>query len=373
MPNVCPPLLRTVTEFAACVPADVAKLFWQRAQQAKGLSWVIGQQAALKAGGATIESAYVFQLVPVVLSGGAEVYDARTGQTVGATYEEARPRSLAEANWFYACELMSDAPMQLVRELCRAGGAREDINEFQMRAAASIIVAGIATEAGVLIPQALADAQARTGAGASFFEKFGNGLGKLFQNPGEWAQRVFITEPGKALQWAGRQLLSITDNSWARWILDPLGFARQFAVFLREIGSAMVAGALDVFEEQEFAKETARHWQKVGAALAVAAPFLPPPWNIAALALSAVFTAAGVAVLAAYAQAARQRLLEKQADQEQAEAEAAQKLAAEAQQMALAATVESGDEGFSILGLDGRALAILGLAALGVLLGTQKR
>lgn len=328
----CPPILRTVTEFNACVPADVAKLFWARAQQQRGLSWVLGQQNALRAGAATIESAYVFQLVPVV-SAGPAAFQLVDGQMVfvGAL-EEARPRSLSEANWFYAQELCSEMPRALLDQLADGLGVRRDVPEVELRGAVALLLAGLATRANILLPEAVDFEAIRAGAGASgsFWGKFSSGWKKLWSNPGEWARRVFITEPGKALEYVGRQILSVTTHKWLRWVFDPLQIASVFGVFLQELGYAAIDGSISTFNEQRFALTVADHWRQVGQALAVAAPFLPPPWNIAAAALAAVFTAAGVALQRVYQQAEAAR------DAEQAEAEAAAVAQAAQQRLAMA-------------------------------------
>jgi hypothetical protein len=336
-PSTCPEIIKTRSQFIACVPPGIVGTFWARAKAAKGVQWVIQQQAGLLGGYASIPSAYIFQLVPIVavVQGTTQLIGGQLVQ-VGGVYEEARPRSLAEANMFYANELLSEAPTQFVRDLAVQTGVRVDQSELDMRAGVAIITAGAATRANELIPNAIERARAAAGAtGSSFWDKFTSGLKKLVTHPGDWLQRVFVTEPGKALQWAGRQLLSLQKNAWTKWLIDPLGVFRQLGAFLRELGHAMVEGSITAFEEQAFAKENARHWREVGAALAVAAPFLPPPFNIIALGLSAVFIAAGTYILASYAAADAERAAEKQAAQYASKASAARTAAKQAQAQAL--------------------------------------
>lgn len=333
MPTVCPDIITNKTQMQGCVNDQVQAQFWARAKVVKGQTWVTQQQIALLGGYAQIPSALIFQLVPVVqTTPGVTVIVGQQVQQVGATYEETHPRSLAEANHVYAAELMSDAPLDLVRRLAADTGVVQNQPELQMRAGVAIVLAAVATKADQLIPQAIEQERARAGAaGSSFFEKFNDGLKKLVTHPGDWLQRVFVTEPGKAIQWAGRQLLSDAIPNWARWIIDPLGLAKQFGTFLREIGAAMVEGSISAFEEQEFMKANARHWQQVGLALATAAPFLPPPWNVVAAAAAAVFTAAGTAILRMYAQADLHRQQEAQAAALAAQAAVASQKASQAQ------------------------------------------
>lgn len=361
--STCPQILRTVTEFAACVPPEVAAIFWPRASVQRGQAWVLQTQQALRGGYSTLESAYVFQLVPQ--TGTAGQYT--TGGYQGAQLEEARPNSLAQANFWYAAELCSEIPPDLLTRLCEAGGVRQDIAEVERRAGAAVTLAAVATEAGILIPDAIA--QAAVSGAAGVWDKFTSGLQKLFQNPGEWAQRVFITEPGKAIQWAGRQLIEVTTASQlGRWLLDPLGFIQWAGSFLEQLGNAMVAGNINAFDERAFALATADHWRRMGAALAIVSPFLPPPFNIAGLALAAIFTAAGLALQNLYAQAEALRQAEKN------ERDAAAAAAAAAERAATLSTYAELSDSANAAGLpvDSKIAAFLGLAALGVILAAPK-
>ena len=295
------------------------------------------------------------------------------------------PKSLADANLAYANEVMSEYPLQGVREICAQTGVRQDIPEVQMRAGAAIMAAGAATKAGELIPHILERVRLASGAsGSSFWSKFSSGLKKLFSNPGEWLQRVFITEPGKAIAWAGRQLYSVSKNQWTKWLIDPLGVMRQLGTFFEELGAAMIDGAITTFDERRFAIENAQHWRQVGIALGVAAPFLPPPFNVIALGLSAVFTAASTAILMVYSQAETNRENEANAKLLAARRDHAQALAADARaaanyQLGLAEATARGegeyitsavlgpeapDQAGKLFGLDAAPVILLASAAL---------
>ena len=381
-PATCPQIITSKAQWAACVPVEVAAIFWPRALRDKGQQWVFGQQQNLNRGTASIPSAYVFQLVPVVQvqAGILTIQDGKAVE-VGGIYTEAKPKSLAEANMYYANELLADVPLSFARDLAAQIGVRQDIPEVQMRAGVAIIVAGVATKANELLPIAIDRARANAGAtGSSFFGKFTAGLKKLVTHPGDWLQRVFITEPGKALQWAGRQLYSLSANQWTKWLIDPLGIFRQLGTFLEEIGGAMVAGKITEFDERRFAIENAKHWQQVGLVLAVAAPFLPPPFNIVALAVGALFTAAGTAIIYFYQQAATQKAGEARVDAakaaaQQAQARADDAAAAAAYEAELAAADAAGwtrtallagdpNGRGKLLGLDAAPVALLVSAAL---------
>jgi hypothetical protein len=368
-PATCPATITNRTQMSACVAVQVEALFWQRAQVVKGAAWVTQQKMALLGGYAQIPSALIFQLVPVVqTSPGVTVIQGQQVVAVGATYEETHPQSLAEANYVYAAELASDAPIAFIRQIAQETGVIQNQAELQMRAGVAIVLAAVATEANQLIPDQIEAERAKAGAaGSGFFDKFSNGLKKLVTHPGDWLQRVFVTEPGKAIQWAGRQLLSEAIPNWARWILDPLGLAKQFGTFLREIGAAMVAGSISAFEEQEFMKANARHWRQVGVALMTAAPFLPPPWNVVALAVGAVFSAAGEAILRMYAMAEVKREREQTAKELEERAKAAQARAQAAGADAEYLTALAGADALPMpetFSLDSRHAIFIGLAAI---------
>lgn len=375
MSQTCPTILRNKTEFAACVPADVAQLFWARARALHGDNWVFGHQQNLIRGTGTLQSAYVFQLAPYVQTGQSGILQVQAGQAVAVVqhYEESTPRSLAEANWWYATELFSEAPESYVRQVAREIGVREDISHVDMRAGCAIITAWAATEAGNFIPQVIAQARDGAGAAGNFFDKFTSGLKKLFSDPGAWFQRVFITEPGKAVQWAGRQLVSLSANQWTKWLIDPLGIFLQLGSFLEQLGIAMVAGSITAFDERAFAIANAQHWRQVGAALAIVSPFLPPPWNIIGIAVGALFTAVGTAILVMYQQAEAGRTADEKKDAADARAAAAAAALAQAEaDAAYLASLDGDQQGARMFTLDKGPLIVLASAAL-ILLGLNHR
>lgn len=114
-------------------------------------------------------------------------------------------------------------------------------------------------------------------------------------------------------------------------------------------------------------KANARHWRQVGVALMTAAPFLPPPWNVVAAALGAVFTAAGEAILRMYAQAEYHREALQAQKEAEARAKAAQARAADAQALANFSTELAGADALPMpktFALDSRAMLFIGLAAI---------
>lgn len=221
------------------------------------------------------------------------------------------PKSLAETNLAYATELMSEAPLEWVLQLAADLKVRTDIAELQMRAGVALVTAGIATKSDQLIPEAFERERAKSGAsgGKSFWSKFKSGWNKLWQNPGEWALRVFITEPGKALQWAGKQLTSLNKTMWGQWLIDPLGILNSLGVFFEELGISMQDHTFANFDVKRVTIAFAKSWQQIGAALQIAAQFLPPPWDLGAIALGALFTIGGKTVLAYWTEQENAELL----------------------------------------------------------------
>jgi len=209
------------------------------------------------------------------------------------------PKSLAETNLAYANELMSEAPLTWVLDLAVSLKVRTDISEIQMRAGVALVTAGIATKSDQLIPEVIDAERAKSGATGdkSFWEKFKSGWNKLWQNPGEWAMRVFLTEPGKAVEWVGKQLTSLSKNAWTQWLVDPLGILNALGVFFEEIGVSMQDHSFANFDVERVTIAFAQSWQKIGMALSIAATYLPPPWDLASLAMGALFSKGGKMVL----------------------------------------------------------------------------
>lgn len=209
------------------------------------------------------------------------------------------PKNLAETNLAYANELMSEAPLDWVLTLAADLKVRTDIAELETRAGVALVMAGIATKSDQLIPEAFERERTKMGASGneSFWGKFKSGWNKLWQNPGEWALRVFITEPGKAVEWVGNQLTSLNKTMWGKWLIDPLGILNSLGVFFEEIGISMQDHSFADFDIQRVTIAYAKSWQQIGMALTVAGQFLPPPWNVAAIAVGTMLTIAGGAVI----------------------------------------------------------------------------
>lgn len=220
-------------------------------------------------------------------------------------------KTLEDVNQVMAAELAAKMPIAAVRDTAIRLGANPAAPEQNLRAVCMVWFAEWANGHGLLLDdwidyyQAHPDAkpsdlsgkaltgqvtQQVTGSGRSE----SHGLKLLLRHPLKWLRRVFVTEPGKALMRLGQNILNADKNApWlSQFFLKPLGFHAQ-ATLLRETGRAMVDGSISAFDEGALIESTAGTLTAAGQALLVAAPLLPPPWNVAAAALGALSVAAG--------------------------------------------------------------------------------
>jgi hypothetical protein len=107
-------------------------------------------------------------------------------------------------------------------------------------------------------------------------------------------RKVFVTAPGRVIRDFGKQILKLRKNvPWlSQFVTRPLGIDLM-ATALEQLGNAMVDGSTRAFDAMALGKEVAGTLVAAGRALAAAGPFLPPPWNVAAVAVGALSMAAG--------------------------------------------------------------------------------
>lgn len=303
LPANMPAVLRTEAEWAAWIPNSVSKLFWPRAKADKGASWVLYQQSMLRTGTASIEAAYVFRLVPVVqtTSGVTQISQGGAVTQAGAEYETAYPNTLAEANLIYAANLAAECPLRMVRDAAPELGVRADIAENDMRAAVAVRWGEIATAHGKTLPELEAEQAAKPQGTGSIASRF-------FKDVGDWIDGVIVKNLGRVLLATGREILRLRNNqTWlGKFFFDPLGITAQ-AVLLEELGKAALDGSISTFNEARFGDAAGMTFVAAGQALAVAAPFLPVPFNVAAAALAAASIALGTTIQLAIANERNQR------------------------------------------------------------------
>ncbi len=122
-----------------------------------------------------------------------------------------------------------------------------------------------------------------TGSGENFFKRVLKVL-----------RKVFVTAPGRVIRDFGKMILKLRkDVPWlSQFVTRPLGIDLM-ATALEQLGNAMVDGSTAAFDAMALGKEVAGTLVAAGRALAAAGPFLPPPWNVAAVAVGALSMAAG--------------------------------------------------------------------------------
>lgn len=295
---------------------------------------------------------------PILLSiagqiGNAQAYQtwvnrARLNDLLLEVYD---PPTFEEANLAYAGEMLADAPAEFVKALAQQYGVKQD-NDANMRGAVAFKVAFLATSHGRLLPEIILEYE-RQGTltnekhgtidavalleeetGATPPQVSGAG-GNFFKDLGKALQKIFVTAPGRVIRDLGKEMLRGRKNiPWlGKFVLDPLGISAQ-AVFLEELGNAAVDGSISTFNEARFGKAAGQTFVAAGQALAVAAPFLPVPFNVAAAALAAASIALGKFTLEAIARQEAATKLEREEAKAEEKAEAAERQAQEAKRTA---------------------------------------
>lgn len=243
-------------------------------------------------------------------------------------------KTLEDVNLVMAAELAADMPISAVRDAAIRLGANPAATEQQLRAVFMVWIAEWANSHGLLLDDWIehykanpdtakpSDLTGRALTGQVTQQVTGSageshGLRLLLRHPLKWLRRVFVTEPGKALERLGQNILNADKNApWlSQFFLKPLGFHAQ-ATLLRETGRALVDGSISTFNEGALIESTAGTLTAAGQALLVASPFLPPPWNVAAAALGALSVGAGNLIHKLHSAPGNQRKLDAQAKQQ---------------------------------------------------------
>lgn len=145
-----------------------------------------------------------------------------------------------------------------------------------------------------------------------FSAKFVAGGKKLFTRPADWFQSIG-QQVGKGLRQFGdniynfRALLADKWGGWATYFADFViltpGVKFLFGDLLRQVGKGIEFGIQ--IDWKNVAAGYAKYLSDMSTALAIAAPFLPPPWNLVAKVVSIVYAVAAQVInwqLAAHAQ-----------------------------------------------------------------------
>lgn len=125
----------------------------------------------------------------------------------------------------------------------------------------------------------------------TFFKKTSNAFTKA-------APKIFREQVqnkvGEFIAGLGQSVLNISNDIplLGKFFLKPLGFTAQ-AQILKQLGNVLKGGSISDFDEKAVGLEAASTFKEAGQALAVAAPFFPAPFNVAAGALAGLSIAAG--------------------------------------------------------------------------------
>lgn len=223
--------------------------------------------------------------------------------------------TLEEVNLRMAAAYMQDMPWSVVD--ARTGithypvlayakrmSLKPDASQKQARALAAASIAMQANSFGVVLddwvqyhadnpsasPLDLSHKEtAVAGSGKSFFEQ----VKKFAQHPLKVLREV-QRDAGGFIRETAQSILDTEKNiPWlSTFVLKPLGFHLQ-ASLLKQIGLMVENESISAFDETEFIDDVATTLTAAGQVLIIAAPMLPPPYNVLAAALGALSIAAG--------------------------------------------------------------------------------
>ena len=243
-----------------------------------------------------------------------------TGKPVATAAPQA---GAATDNKSVAARIAAAAPLEAVDTYLRQFGPRSDLGEQTRREIFGSMLLELADQQNA----SLYDIAREFGLPANIAGSAGGiNVGKFFKK----AQSAFSQEGigtifreqvqnkiGEFIAGLGQSVLNISNDIplFGKFFLKPLGFTSQ-AQILKQLGNVLKGGSINDFDEKAVGLEAASTFKEAGQALATAAPFLPPPWNVAAGALAGLSIAAGSIL--------NNAIKEKEAARKAAEAEVAQ-------------------------------------------------
>lgn len=195
-----------------------------------------------------------------------------------------------------AARIAAAAPLDAVDAFLRQFGPRPDLGEVTRREIFGSILLELADQQNASlyeIAKAAGMPAAVFGSGGigTFIKKTSNAFTQA-------APRIFREQVqnkiGEFIAGLGQSVLNISNDLplLGKFFLKPLGFTTQAQV-LKQLGNVLKGGSVSDFDEKAVALEAASTLKEAGQALATAAPFFPPPWNVAAGALAGLSIAAG--------------------------------------------------------------------------------
>ena len=220
---------------------------------------------------------------------------------------------LSQSNRVASYALCISLQPDTLQQLCGEYGVRPDLADKEKIIAVAESWAMFATETNLSLMvqvardgeaqglpsrkslKALEDAAVTFGAGG-FFQDLWNGIKRIARHVSDWF-RELGRKLGAFLQVLGREV-----RRWARipiigdLFIIATGIEFVYGTLLPELGRCLQTGKISAFRVKELGFGVGRLLDRAGRALAMAAPFLPPPFMLAAAALAAVSIVAGGAI-----------------------------------------------------------------------------
>lgn len=220
---------------------------------------------------------------------------------------------LSQSNRVASYALCVSLQPDTLQQLCGEYGVRPDLADKEKIIAVAESWATYATETNLSLMvqvardgeaqglpsrkslRALEDAAITFGAGG-FFQDLWNGIKRIARHVSDWF-RELGRKLGAFLQVIGREV-----RRWARipiigdLFIIATGIEFVYGTLLPELGRCLQTGKISAFRVKELGFGVGRLLDRAGRALAMAAPFLPPPFALAAAALAAVSIIAGGAI-----------------------------------------------------------------------------
>lgn len=187
--------------------------------------------------------------------------------------------ALSEGWATYATEANQSLMVSVARQAVKDGlGVTTSLEA--LRAAAAKLGAGITPGAGGFFSDLARGFKRLVGHVANFFRSIGKAIGSFLQSVGRVVRRI-------------ARIPIIGD-----FFITATGIGLVYGEILPLIGKLLVTGKVTPSDWEKVGYGFSRLLDRAGRALAIVAPFLPPPFNLAAGALAAISIAAGMGIAA---------------------------------------------------------------------------
>lgn len=344
------PVIRTNADAATYLTSVQVKKWKQTYSRAGQIGWA----QSLLHGYGSMKLSEVLARIGEAFDATAAKVTAKTGMTyeASATNPLFQARTLEDVNGIMASNFAAGMPSSAVRDVAIRLGANPAAGDNEFRVVYAIHLSEQANALGIVFDDWIEaykkdpnanpldltgqayTAAVPTGSGKNFFEQV-----KYFVRHPLKVLRGVQTDAGEWVAERAQDILNADKNApWlSNYLLKPLGFHAQLTL-IRELGNVVADGSVSAFNEKALGLSVAGTLTAAGQALLVAAPFLPPPWNVLAAAAGALSIAAGNVMthLITKEDAKRQAQAQAEAASAQASAQATAQAQAEAESVTYA-------------------------------------